>query len=213
MQNIKNNMLISVAGTVGIGKSTLTKKLAEKLNFKTSFEVVDSNPYLGKYYDDFERWGFHLQIFFLAERFKEQKRIFEYGGGFIQDRTIYEDLEIFAKMNNEKGTMSDEDYQTYQELFEAMVLSPFFDKPDLVIYLEGSLERILDRLKIRGREMELSTDIQYWEELFERYEYWISHFNHTPLLRLNIDEYDVDDEETVDEIVKKIDKILGMKLN
>ena len=97
MNNYKvpQNAIITIAGTVGVGKSTLTQALADKLNFKTSFENVDHNPYLDKFYDDFERWSFHLQIYFLAERFKEQKRMFEYGGGFIQDRSIYEDVDIF----------------------------------------------------------------------------------------------------------------------
>ncbi|MCQ9904800.1 deoxynucleoside kinase, partial [Staphylococcus aureus] len=82
MNNYKvpQNAIITIAGTVGVGKSTLTQALADKLNFKTSFENVDHNPYLDKFYDDFERWSFHLQIYFLAERFKEQKRMFEYGG-------------------------------------------------------------------------------------------------------------------------------------
>src|SRR5690606_34474404 len=94
--NIPNDAVITIAGTVGVGKSTTTKALAKALNFKTSFEKVDTNPYLDKFYADFERWSFHLQIYFLGERFKEQKRIFEYGGGFVQDRSIYEDTGIFA---------------------------------------------------------------------------------------------------------------------
>ena len=110
--NIPADAVITIAGTVSVGKSTLTKALAEALNFRTSFEKVDENPYLEKFYADFKRWSFHLQIYFLAERFKEQKRIFEYGGGFIQDRSIYEDTGIFARMHYEKGTMSEEDYRT-----------------------------------------------------------------------------------------------------
>ena len=91
MYQIPQDSVITIAGTVGVGKSTMTKALADALNFKTSFEKVDANPYLENFYADFERWSFHLQIYFLAERFKEQKKIFEYGGGFIQDRSIYED--------------------------------------------------------------------------------------------------------------------------
>ena len=105
-------------------------------NFRTSFEKVDTNPYLDKFYDDFNRWSFHLQIYFLAERFKEQKKIFEYGGGFIQDRSIYEDTGIFAKMHYEKGTMNDVDYETYTSLFNAMVMTPYFPHPDLLFILK-----------------------------------------------------------------------------
>ena len=126
---IPKNAVITIAGTVGVGKSTMTQALADALNFRTSFENVDQNPYLDRFYDDFEKWSFHLQIYFLAERFKEQKRIFEYGGGFIQDRSIYEDTGIFAKMHMEKGTMDPVDYETYTNLFEAMVMTPYFPHP------------------------------------------------------------------------------------
>lgn len=209
MNNIKSSTVIAIAGTVGVGKSTLATALAEKLNFRTSFETVEENPYLEKYYDDFERYGFHLQTFFLAERFKAQKTIFEYGGGFIQDRTIYEDLEIFARMNYETGKMNDDDYQTYSQLFEAMVYSPYFNDPDLVIYLEADLDTILERIEERGRDMEIATDRAYWEELFARYDKWISTFNSTKLLRININDYDVNDEASIDALIKKIDTMLA----
>ncbi len=208
--NIKHNTVIAIAGTVGVGKSTLTKKLAERLDFKTSFEVVDSNPYLEKYYNDFERYGFHLQTFFLAERFKAQKKIFEYGGGYVQDRTIYEDLEIFARMNYENGNMNKDDWNTYRELFEAMVYSPYFNDPDIVIYLESDLDDILGRIEERGREMEINTDVKYWEQLHERYHNWIDTFRSTRLLRININEYDVNDEESIDHLLAKVDNVLSV---
>ncbi len=209
--NIKSNTVIAIAGTVGVGKSTLTQKLADKLNFKTSFENVENNPYLEKYYQDFERYGFHLQTFFLAERFKAQKKIFEYGGGYVQDRTIYEDLEIFAKMNYDIGNMNDDDYQTYSQLFEAMVYSPYFNDPDIVIYLESDLDDILKRIEKRGRQMEIDTDITYWQNLHNRYSNWIDSFNQTRLLRINVNEYDVDDEVSIDNLLTKVDRILGTK--
>lgn len=95
--DIPNDAVITIAGTVGVGKSTMTTALANALGYRTSFEKVDSNPYLDKFYADFTRWSFHLQVYFLAERFKEQKRIFEYGGGFVQDRSIYEALAFLQK--------------------------------------------------------------------------------------------------------------------
>ena len=202
---IPQNAVITIAGTVGVGKSTMTTALANALNFKTSFEKVDSNPYLDKFYADFERWSFHLQIYFLAERFKEQKKIFEYGGGFIQDRSIYEDTGIFAKMHFEKGTMSDIDYETYTNLFDAMVMTPYFPHPDLLIYLEGSLDDILSRIKLRGRPMEQQTPIDYWREMHHRYENWINNFNACPVLRLNINDYDImASEKTIEPIIERI---------
>lgn len=208
--NIPSSAVITVAGTVGVGKSTLTKSLANALNFRTSFEKVDTNPYLDKFYADFKKWSFHLQIYFLAERFKEQKRIFEYGGGFIQDRSIYEDTGIFARMHYEKGNMSPTDYETYSSLFDAMVMTPFFHHPDLLIYLEGSFEEIVKRIRERGRPMEQDTPIEYWEEMYNRYEKWISNFNACPILRLNINDYDLyDDESSIEHIVSKISYILN----
>lgn len=148
--DIPNDAVITIAGTVGVGKSTMTTALANALGYRTSFEKVDSNPYLDKFYADFTRWSFHLQVYFLAERFKEQKRIFEYGGGFVQDRSIYEDTGIFAKMHHEKGTMTETDYETYKGLFDAMVMTPYFPHPDLLIYLEGSFDDIVDRIQTRA---------------------------------------------------------------
>ncbi|TXL63408.1 deoxynucleoside kinase [Cerasibacillus terrae] len=203
--NIPNDSIITIAGTVGVGKSTMTTALAKALNFKTSFEKVDNNPYLEKFYDDFERWSFHLQIYFLAERFKEQKKIFEYGGGFIQDRSIYEDTGIFAKMHYEKGTMTKDDYETYRNLFDAMVMTPYFPHPDLLIYLEGSLDDILKRIQIRGRDMEKTTPVSYWEEMHQRYEDWINSFNSCPILRIDIADYDlIKEEQSIEPIISKM---------
>ena len=203
--NIPSNTVITIAGTVGVGKSTMTKALAQALNFRTSFEKVDTNPYLDKFYDDFEKWSFHLQIYFLAERFKEQKRIFEYGGGFIQDRSIYEDTGIFAKMHFDKGTMNPTDYETYRNLFDAMVMTPYFPHPNLLVYLEGPIDDIIGRIQERGREMEQQTPNDYWVEMHDRYENWINNFNSCPVLRLDINDYDlVKNPEQIESIVERI---------
>ncbi|ANB56628.1 deoxynucleoside kinase family protein [Anoxybacillus sp. B7M1] len=207
--HIPHDAVITIAGTVGVGKSTMTKALAKALQFRTSFEKVDTNPYLDKFYADFQRWSFHLQIYFLAERFKEQKRIFEYGGGFVQDRSIYEDTGIFAKMHFEKGTMTKVDYETYTSLFEAMVMTPYFPHPDLVIYLEGSFEEILRRIQERGRPMEQQTPIEYWKEMYDRYEQWINSFHACPVLRININDYDLlEDDQSIEPIIEKMAHIL-----
>ncbi|MBT2691341.1 deoxynucleoside kinase [Bacillus sp. ISL-47] len=206
---IPSNSVITIAGTVGVGKSTMTNALANALGFRTSFEKVDTNPYLDKFYADFNRWSFHLQVYFLAERFKDQKRIFEYGGGFVQDRSIYEDTGIFAKMHFEKGTMSKVDYETYTSLFDAMVMTPYFPHPDLLIYLEGSLDDILSRIQERGRPMEQQTPIAYWEEMHQRYENWINSFNACPVLRLNINDYDIiQNEQSIEPIVERVSYFL-----
>ncbi|REH88475.1 deoxynucleoside kinase [Staphylococcus felis] len=207
--NIPENAIITIAGTVGVGKSSLTRALAEKLNFKTSYENVDHNPYLDKFYDDFKRWSFHLQIYFLAERFKEQKRMFEYGGGFVQDRSIYEDVEIFAKMHEVEGTMSEDDFQTYSNLFEAMVMTPYFPKPDVLIYLESDYEDVIQRIQARGRQMEIDTDPAYWRKLFTQYENWINHFNACPVVRVNINDYDLyENPDSIEPILHKVGHVI-----
>ena len=202
---IPKNAVITIAGTVGVGKSTMTQALADALDFKTSFENVDENPYLDRFYDDFEKWSFHLQIYFLAERFKEQKRIFESGGGFIQDRSIYEDTGIFAKMHADKGTMDPVDYDTYTNLFEAMVMTPYFPHPNLLVYLDGSMDDILKRIGERGRPMEQQTPIAYWEEMHGRYEHWINSFNACPVLKININDYDLKkNPEEIEQVIARI---------
>ncbi|MEB2302680.1 deoxynucleoside kinase [Lysinibacillus xylanilyticus] len=207
--DIPPQTVITIAGTVGVGKSTMTKALAEALNFRTSFEKVDTNPYLDKFYEDFEKWSFHLQVYFLAERFKEQKRIFEYGGGFIQDRSIYEDTGIFAKMHYDKGTMSPTDYETYTNLFDAMVMTPYFPHPDLLVYLEGPIDDVIGRIQERGRSMEQQTPNDYWIEMHDRYENWINDFSSCPVLRLDINDYDLlKNPEAIESIVSRISHML-----
>lgn len=137
------------------------------------------------------------------------QRIFEYGGGFVQDRSIYEDTGIFAKMHYEKGNMSEIDYETYKNLFDAMVMTPYFPHPDLLIYLDGSIDDVLERIQKRGRPMEQKTPIDYWVEMHKRYEDWINTFNACPVLRLNINDYDLLNNETsIEPIIERISYFL-----
>lgn len=206
---IPKNALITIAGTVGVGKTTLTAAIAQALGFRISMEKVDGNPYLEDYYADFERWSFHLQVYFLAERFKQQKLMFESGYGCVQDRSIYEDVGIFARLQYENGNMSQRDFETYKSLFEAMTMTPYFPAPTLLIYLEGSFEQVIKQIRSRGRQMEMSTPLDYWKHLYERYETWIGEFNACPVLRLNIADYDiVKDPSSVHWIVKRMEQVL-----
>ncbi|MFT8318123.1 MAG: deoxynucleoside kinase [Sporolactobacillus sp.] len=201
--------LISVAGMVGIGKTTFTEELASRLHFQTSLEKVDGNPYLDAFYQDFERWVFQLQIYFLSERFKESKRMAIDPCSFVQDRSIYEDTGVFAAMHHEKGTMSEADYQTYTSLFQAMVMTPYFRKPDLLIYLHGSLEATIERILERGRSMEKQTPVRYWKEMDQRYEQWINTFRDCPVQKINIEDYDlVHHPHSFDRVVADIEEQL-----
>ncbi len=202
-----DGFFITIAGNVGAGKSTFTKLLGEKLNFKTSYEKVDDNPYLEDFYQDQARWGFHLQLYFLSQRFQDQKAIAAANENHIQDRSIYEDAEIFAKSLYDNGKMSERDFHTYSELFYAM-MSPYLVKPDLMIYLDGSVDTIIDRIHQRGREMEKAVPREYWLNLHNRYTKWLTEYKESPVLIVNIDKVDlVENPNQIDEIIGEIKKL------
>lgn len=180
---------VTVIGNVGAGKSTLTRALSDLLSFDASYERVDSNPYLSDFYQDQRAWGFHLQIYFLGQRYKDIGAIQQRARDHIQDRSIYEDVEIFARGLHESGKMADRDFQTYHGLFSNMVESLI--KPDLAIYLTGSLDTILRRIASRGRESEKAVPAAYWTELHHRYERFITTYDHSPVLWVDIDRFDL----------------------
>lgn len=167
----KRKLYIAIAGNIGAGKTTLTKMLSEKLGWKAYYEKVIDNPYLSDFYGDMNRWSFHLQVFFLSHRFKSQKEITEWPDSCVQDRSIYEDVEIFAHTLHEQGNMSPKDYTNYQELFSIMV--SYLRKPDLIIYLKSSVDHLLTHIKKRGRDYEKSIDPGYLSILNDAYDGWI----------------------------------------
>lgn len=208
-QRNHGHFFITVAGNVGAGKSTLTRMVGEKLGFDTHFEKVDGNPYLGDFYEDKAKWGFHLQLYFLSQRFKQQEEIYSNGRNNIQDRSIYEDVEIFAKNLNDNGFMTDRDFSTYKELFYET--TSYLQNPDLMIYLTGSLDKVLERINLRGREIEKSVDVEYWRNLHERYEEWMPKYDLSPVLYVNIDEIDiVENPEHLELLCNKIKEILNI---
>ena len=204
-----DHFFITIAGNVGAGKSTLTRMVGEKLGLDTHYEKVDGNPYLEDFYKDKARWGFHLQLYFLSQRFKQQADIYKNGKDNIQDRSIYEDVEIFAKELYESGTMSQTDYETYRDLFYDMV--QHLNKPDLMIFLDGSIDKVLERIDLRGREMEKTVDKEYWKALHNRYKEWMPNYKESPVLHVNIDEFDlIKNPEHLDLICDKIKELLNI---
>lgn len=208
----KGNIFITIAGNVGAGKSTLAKNIAERLGYEVHYEKVDGNPYLADFYQDQAKWGFHLQLYFLAQRFKQQVQINQNGLPNIQDRSIYEDVEIFARNLYENKTMDERDYLTYTELFKDMV--DHLQKPDLMIYLDGDLDTIVGRIQQRGREMEKAVDLTYWAALQNRYQNWIQSYKESAVLFVDINQVDIlSNPEQLDEICNAIEAYLQPKIN
>lgn len=162
---------VGVAGNIGAGKTTLTDIIAERFNWKPYYEMVVDNPYLSDFYGDMRRWSFNLQVFFLSNRFKTHKEMEDSGFSCVQDRTIYEDVEIFAFNLREMGNMSQRDYDNYRELFS--IMTSYLKKPDLIVYLKASTDTLLSRIRKRGREFEKSIKPEYLHMLNIAYEHWI----------------------------------------
>lgn len=163
---------LAIAGNIGVGKTELTHRLSEELGWLAYYEPVIQNPYLDVFYGDMERWSFHLQIYFLSERFKAQVEIGRSALPFIQDRTIYEDSEIFARTLHAQGSMTQVDYENYRALFDIMV--SYLRKPDLIVYLRASAPVLLERIARRGRGSEKSIRLEYLQRLNDAYDAWMA---------------------------------------
>jgi deoxyadenosine/deoxycytidine kinase len=203
---------IAVAGNVGAGKSSLTRLLSEYLCWEPFFEAVNDNPYLADFYKDMQRWSFHSQIFFLSRRLSHHRQIVERPGTVIQDRSVYEDAEVFAANLRRQGLMSERDYRSYRELYEAViaVLPP----PDLVIYLRASIPTLRRRIASRGRDFEQEITEEYLTQLNDLYEGWIRGFDLCPVLTVPADELDFVNQPSHLEIVatKVLDKLHGKEV-
>ena len=164
-------MHIAVAGNIGSGKSTLTNLLARHYGWEPRFEAVEGNPYLEDYYHDIHRWSFNLEVYFLKERFRDLIAISQTDHTIIQDRTIYEGVYVFMENNKAMGNLSDRDYATYMELFEQMM--SMVKLPDLMIYLRASVPHLVSNIQKRGRDYEQAIQLDYLQNLNERYDDFI----------------------------------------
>ena len=201
-----NNYFIAIAGNIGVGKTTMTKLISEKLGWQAFYEPVIENPYLDDFYKDMNRWSFHLQVYFLSKRFEIQKMVFEKNISCIQDRTIYEDVEIFARTLHKQGFMNDRDFDNYQELFKNMTY--YLCIPNLIVYLRASLDELLLRIKQRGRESEKNISPEYLGELNRAYEAWISRAKKmTQVLTIDANHYtQLEIEAQAEQIIHKIEE-------
>jgi len=203
MKSSKKKTFVAVAGNIGSGKSSLTTMLGNHFTWKPYFESVEDNPYLVDFYGDMKRWSFHLQIYFLSHRFTNHKQIVESPESVIQDRSIYEDAEIFARNLHEIGNMDKRDYENYVALYH--VMTEYLRPPDLMIYLRASVDTLRKQILKRGRSYEQTIKPEYLEQLNRHYESWIKGYALGPLLIVESDNLDfVHNEKDFDYIQKLV---------
>jgi|TARA_B100000767_G_scaffold65777_2_gene62126 deoxyadenosine/deoxycytidine kinase len=198
-------MHIGIAGNIGAGKTALTKLLSKHYKFEAHYEDVLKNPYLDDFYDQMERWSFNLQIYFLNSRFRQIRDFEKSGKKIIQDRTIYEDANIFAPNLLAMGLMTNRDFNNYKSIFNLM--ESYVKSPDLLVYLRSGIPNLVDQIHKRGRDYENSISIDYLSRLNERYEAWIETYDKGKLLIIDVDGLDfVKNKVDLKEIIEKIDK-------
>ena len=205
-----NPMFVVVAGNIGCGKTTLTQKLSERLGWKPFYESVQDNPYLSDFYADMSRWSFPLQVYFLNHRFNTHKQIENLSASSIQDRSIYEDANIFARSLFDQGKLDKRDYENYQSLYHSMI--EYLSPPTLMIFLKRSVPKLLERIKMRGRDYEQSIPVEYLTSLNQYYDEWYAQYNLGKSLIVDTDEIDfLDNEEHFDRLVSKIRDSIDQK--
>jgi deoxyadenosine/deoxycytidine kinase len=196
-------IFVAVAGNIGTGKTTLSNMLANHFRWKAHFESVSDNPYLSDFYVDMKRWSFPLQIYFMTHRVKAHQQITEGTSSAIQDRTIYEDANIFARNLFEQNLMEERDYRNYLEVYK--VVTSTLQAPDLMIYLRKSLPRLKAQIKKRGRDYEQDMPSEYLSNLNRYYDEWIQGYDLGKKLVIESDDLDfVANRHDFDAICQKV---------
>jgi len=207
MAKSKKAKHIAIAGNIGAGKTTLTEMLSKHYKWIPHFEDVDHNPYLMDFYEDMPRWSFNLQIFFLNSRLRQLVDIQKGTETVIQDRTIYEDANIFAPNLHEMGLMSKRDFDNYFHFFQT--LKTLVQPPDLLIYLNASVPTLVGNIQKRGREYEENIRLDYLKKLNEYYNKWIGSYAEGPLLVIDVDKNKfAENSEHFGDIIHKVDREL-----
>lgn len=179
---------VTIAGNIGVGKSTLTAHIAKTFNWSPVYEPHAENPFLADFYQNMQRWGFHSQIFFLTKRIQQHHQFIKLKDSVVQDRSVYEDAEIFAHNLFIQGHISKREWDTYKELYETLII--MLERPDLIIYLQASVSTLYQRIKRRGRAFEQNISRDYLAQLNELYNEWISNLSLCPVLTIKTDDID-----------------------
>ncbi|MBM3923183.1 MAG: deoxynucleoside kinase [Sphingomonadales bacterium] len=207
MAKAKKPKHIAVAGNIGAGKTTLTELLSKHYKWIPHFEDVDHNPYLMDFYEDMPRWSFNLQIYFLNSRLRQLVEIQQGTETVIQDRTIYEDANIFAPNLHEMGLMSKRDFDNYYHFFQT--LKSLVQPPDLLIYLQASVPTLVGQIQKRGRDYEENIRLDYLKKLNEYYNKWIGEYKEGKLLVIDVDKNKfAERDEDLGDIITKVDAAL-----
>jgi deoxyadenosine/deoxycytidine kinase len=201
---------IVLAGNIGAGKSTLVSLLAASLGFRPYYEPVAENPYLEDFYNDMERWAFQSQVYFLTHRVKSHHMLMDDSCSVVQDRSLYEDANVFARNLFSRGAMSSRDWTTYSGLYRTM--TSILPAPDLVVYIRASVATLKNRIARRGRGFEAEISDEYLENLNALYEEWIAGFTLAPVLVVPGDRLDfVEETGDLQAILKTIESRLRDK--
>ena len=204
---MREHPFVGLAGNIGVGKTTFTEKMAEAFNWSPIYESVADNPYLSDFYGDMNRWSFNLQIYFLYRRFSAQRDIVHSNGGIVQDRTIYEDVEIFARNLHKMGRLDNRDWETYKDLFT--IMAGYLRQPDLIIYLRASTDTLQTRIHSRGREYENTIDPEYLHQLNVGYDQWTAGLKEIPVMRIETDQFNIfNDTDQFNSILEDVKKVV-----
>ena len=201
---------IVVAGNIGSGKTTLVEILSQKLGFVPFYEPHEENPYLADFYEDMKRWSYQSQVYFLTRRLRIHKELLLAKGSVVQDRSVYEDAEIFARNLYLQGDLTQRDYSVYQDLYH--ILAALLPPPNLMVYLRASVDTLQQRIAKRGREYEAGISRDYLTRLNDLYEDWMTAFDQCPVLIINTDNLDlVSTSQHVDQVVRWVqNKLTGV---
>ena len=207
---MKDKPFIGIAGNIGVGKTTFTSFVAKKFNLVDIYESVSDNPYLSDFYSDMKRWSFNLQIYFLHHRFASiNNMVSNSDAGIVQDRTIYEDVEIFSKNLYKIGYMDKRDWNTYSDLFKNM--TSFIRKPDLIIYLKANTDTLITRIEKRNREYEKKISAEYLLRLNLLYDRWIDSIDDIKVMEINTVNFNIfKDKDQLNQIFDDIIEVLGI---